>query len=83
LSDRNALNFQSKRFPLTPKNRLVDPSEIRALDFKHEFRRSAICSVSATIGIDWSNLEIFREDGTLSVAQKGRQQRRSVHSFLA
>jgi len=44
------------------KNRLTDPSEIRALDFKHEFRRSAICSVSDTIGIDRPILGIFRED---------------------
>jgi hypothetical protein len=36
------------------KNRLTDPSKIRALDFKQEFRRFAICSVSATIGIDRS-----------------------------
>src|SRR5205814_7891790 len=32
--------------------RLADPSAICALEFKEEFRRSAICSVSATIGID-------------------------------
>jgi hypothetical protein len=38
------------------KNRLADPSEICALDFKHEFGRSAACSVSATIGIDRSIL---------------------------
>jgi hypothetical protein len=69
LSNRNTLNFQNERFPLTSKNRLVDPSEIRALDFKHQFRRSAICAVS-TIGVDWSNLEIFREDGIITLAQK-------------
>ncbi|MGC2833822.1 MAG: hypothetical protein WA238_06455 [Methylocella sp.] len=34
------------------KHRAPDPSEIYALDFEEEFRRSAICSVSATIGID-------------------------------
>jgi hypothetical protein len=28
--------------------------EIYALEFKGQFRPSAICSVSATIGIDWS-----------------------------
>src|SRR5882757_10399030 len=33
-------------FPLTTKNRIPDPSEILALEFKGEFRRSAICSVS-------------------------------------
>jgi hypothetical protein len=52
LSHGNALNFQYKFFLRTTKNRLAEPSEICALDFKHEFRRSAICSVSATIGID-------------------------------
>jgi hypothetical protein len=31
-----------------------DPSKICALDFKHEFRPFAICSVSATIGNDRS-----------------------------
>jgi len=34
------------------KNRLADPSEICALEFKEEFRRSAICAVSPTIGIN-------------------------------
>jgi len=34
------------------KNRLSDPSEISALEFKGEFRRFRICSVSTTIGID-------------------------------
>jgi len=34
------------------KNRLFDPSKIRALEFKGEFRRSAICAVSPTIGIN-------------------------------
>jgi hypothetical protein len=54
----NALIFQRKFFLRTAKNRLADPSENRALEFKHEFRRSAICSVSATIGID---RPIFRD----------------------
>jgi hypothetical protein len=34
------------------KNRLADPSEICAHEFKEEFRRSAICAVSPTIGIN-------------------------------
>jgi hypothetical protein len=34
------------------KNRLPDPSEICALEFKGEFRRFEICAVSATIGIN-------------------------------
>jgi hypothetical protein len=50
----NALDFQRKFFLRTTKNRLADPSENCALDFKREFRRSAICSMSATIGIDRS-----------------------------
>jgi hypothetical protein len=37
----------------TVKHRLRDPSDIRALDFKGEFRRSAICSPSATIANQW------------------------------
>ncbi|ESW87697.1 hypothetical protein X772_11580 [Mesorhizobium sp. LSJC280B00] len=41
------------------KNRLPDPSEICALEFKGEFRRFKICSVSATIGIDWSIFDIL------------------------
>jgi hypothetical protein len=41
-------------FPTRSKHRALKPSEIRALDFKGEFRRSAICSVSATIGINRS-----------------------------
>jgi hypothetical protein len=34
------------------KNRLRDPSKICALEFKEEFRRFGICSVSATIDDD-------------------------------
>ena len=49
LSDDNALTFQRNFFLRTAKNRLLYPSEICALDFKQKFRRSAICSVSATI----------------------------------
>jgi hypothetical protein len=51
LSDDNALIYQRKFFRRTAKNRLNDPSEIRALEFKREFRRSLIFSVSGTIGI--------------------------------
>ena len=54
LRDRNALNFQCKHFPFTPKNRLRDPSENQALEFKTEFRPSATYSVSSTIGTNWS-----------------------------
>jgi len=41
-----------KIFPLTAKNRIPDPSEVLAPEFKEEFRRSAICSVSKTIDVD-------------------------------
>jgi hypothetical protein len=53
LSDDNALIYR-RIFRRAAKNRLPGPFEIRALDFKQEFRRSAVSSVSATIGIDWS-----------------------------
>jgi hypothetical protein len=45
---------QHKFFRHAAKNRLADPSKIRALEFKREFRRFRICSVSGTIGIDRS-----------------------------
>jgi len=51
------------------KNRLLDPSEIRAPEIKGRSRRSAIGSVSATIGIDWSILEIIRDSGVIGLAQ--------------
>jgi hypothetical protein len=50
----NALIYQRKFFPRVSKDRLPDPSKICALDSKQEFQRSAICSVSVTIGIDRS-----------------------------
>jgi hypothetical protein len=52
LSDGSALISQRKFFQRARKNRLPDPSEICALDFKREFRRLGICSISATIGIN-------------------------------
>jgi len=51
---RNALTFQRKFILHATRNRLTDPSKILVRDFKQEFRRSAIGSVSATIGIDRS-----------------------------
>jgi hypothetical protein len=48
-----------KFFLRTTENRLADPSEICALDFKGEFRRFRIALVSATIGIDWSIPELL------------------------
>jgi hypothetical protein len=59
LSDRNALNSVHKFFLHTMKNRLPDPSEICALEFKGEFRRFKICLVLATIGIDWSIFDVL------------------------
>jgi hypothetical protein len=53
-SDRSALIFQRKFFQHTTKSRLADPSEISALEFKGEFRRFRIHSVSRTIGINRS-----------------------------
>jgi hypothetical protein len=50
----NALKFRRKFFQCTLKHRAPDPSGICALDFKENFRRFAIWSISATIGIDWS-----------------------------
>jgi hypothetical protein len=35
--DRNALNYERKFFLSITKNRLADPSEICALEFKEEF----------------------------------------------
>jgi hypothetical protein len=66
----NALNFQRKFFLRMMKNRLPDPSEICALDFKQEFRRFAIPSVSATIGID---RPIFRAPLAPSINHRRRQ----------
>jgi hypothetical protein len=52
LSNDNALISRSKFFLRTTKNRLLNPSEIRALEFKGEIRRLGSYSVSATIGSD-------------------------------
>jgi hypothetical protein len=41
-----------KDFSSMMKNRFLDPSEIGALDFKGQIRRSAVWLVSATIGSD-------------------------------
>jgi hypothetical protein len=65
----NALTRQRKFFLHTVENRLYDPSEICALDFKREFLRSAICSVSATVGIDRSIFGSRRND-PLSVQRR-------------
>jgi hypothetical protein len=54
LAHDNTLIYRGKFFLCPLKHRIHDPSEILAVEFKGEFRRSAICSVSATIGIDRS-----------------------------
>jgi hypothetical protein len=50
LSDRNASNSECKFFPHMTKNRLADPSEICALEFKGEFAQFRNWLVSAIIG---------------------------------
>jgi hypothetical protein len=55
---RNVLNFKRYLFPGAAKDRLGSPSKTRALDFKSEFGRSAICSVSVTIDNAWSIFQI-------------------------
>jgi len=70
LSDGNDLNSKRKYFVHTTKNRLLDPSEICALEFKKEFRRFRIWSVSATIGIDWSILCVLGRDSFVGSAAK-------------
>jgi hypothetical protein len=52
------------------KNRLPDPSEICALEFKGEFRRFKICPVSATIDIDRPMFAISDENGHVGLANK-------------
>jgi hypothetical protein len=48
----------------------IDPSEICVLEFKGEFRRFGICSVSATIGTDRSNFKFCGESGIIGLAEK-------------
>jgi len=61
-NNHNPLIQRAKYFPHSPKNRPPDPSKIHALDFKGEFRQSAIGSVPATIGIYWSNFYLLAAD---------------------
>jgi hypothetical protein len=63
LRHRNALNLRRRSFWAGGKDRHAEPSEIRAFDSKHEFRRPAICLVSAIIGVG-------------GIAKKDRQSRR-------
>jgi hypothetical protein len=54
------------------KNRLPDPPEICALEFKGEFRQFGICTVSVTIGTDRLNFLTPRSrPQASSSAQKG------------
>jgi hypothetical protein len=76
----NALTCRRKFFLQTMKHRAPDPSEICALDFEEEFRRSAICSVSATIGIDWPIFHIACKERPEDLRGKYRQ-RRSQPSY--
>ena len=62
LAQSNALILRRKFSPSPTKNRLPGPSEIRALDFKRKFRRSPICSISVTIGIDWLIFQVHRPE---------------------
>jgi hypothetical protein len=48
------LELQTPIFLRAAKNRAADPSEIRAFEFKREFRRSTISLVSETIDINRS-----------------------------
>jgi hypothetical protein len=75
------LVFQRKFFLRTMKNRLPDPSEICALDFKGQFPRSAISSVSATIGINWSIFSLLGVDqAARALLEKDRHEATSVRS---
>jgi hypothetical protein len=53
LAHRHALKSLAQILRCTLERRAPNPSEIRVLEFKEEFRRSAIWSVSANIDINW------------------------------
>ena len=48
-ADERISDLSLRLSKIVRNNRVPDRSEIRALDFKGEFRRSAICSFSTTI----------------------------------
>jgi hypothetical protein len=73
----NALILPSKFFLRATKNRLPDPSKIRAPEFKSEFHRFGICSVSVTIDIDRSIFAISDENRHVSLANKKDRQHAS------
>ena len=70
------------------KNRLPDPSEICALEFKGEFRRFEICPISGTIDIDRSILGVSRgnelgqldREKTVSGDSRGGYAKRTRHT---
>jgi len=62
--------FFSANFLRIVKDRRGDPSEIRAPDFKGEFWRSTICSVSATIDIDRLIFKNRRQSGVIGMVAK-------------
>ncbi len=67
----NTLNQRRNSLRHTTKNRLPDPSETCAPEFKEEFRRSVMRSVSATTDVDCSILlKTFHEGSVASLAQK-------------
>jgi hypothetical protein len=68
------LIFQRKLSLRVRKNRISDPSEIRALEFKGQFRRPAMCSVLATIDVDRPIFsEILIENDIVGLREKDRQ----------
>jgi len=86
LSHDKALIYRCKYFLRLMKNRPPDPSEISALEFKGEFRRFKIFSVSTTIDIDRPIFKTSRENGGVAFAKKDRwhdarwQYKRYCHS---
>jgi hypothetical protein len=77
----NALNFRRKFLLCTMKNRLPDPSEICALEFKREIQRLEISSVSATIGVNRSKSCVRSDKQSFYPLQKHRQHGSSEYAF--
>jgi hypothetical protein len=65
--------FAEKCLPCTLKHRAPNPPEICAFDFKGEFRQFGICSISSTIGIDWS---IYEPSGKAASPASNKKDRR-------
>jgi hypothetical protein len=62
---------------------MSDPSEIHALDLKRKFRRSAICPISAAIGINWPIREDFRQNPRIALTGEGPSTSYSPHRRLS